>query len=347
MVTYDDYVLGINDLLRYISDNPDVKDVWKYGQISEPGVSDLDLIAVTSSRPQTEISSFLSSEKLPHTTRVAMAHANLIVVSEDSAQGVFFWDDLKCTSLKTGKNIVEARTPQLEKKYAMLIDWFFERCFRLLEYRMAEGSSQIRFLGTCKSFLYSLGIFCSLSQLSEAKNEYLKGKKHLDKVRSCWLAMSHSERGDAIVRTYEQFSNSALTTHQLVFRWLEESFMLPCEMDHVTDLGFVFPDGNSYIFLDEYVSPYSADNHWVVPLPNTLLAHFRKYTTFDSALGKKLLNSFTKPDLLNIGPSCDEAAAYLDLLESRIAYASMWYDYLKTHRFKSGLFKLGWYLNDG
>ena len=61
-----------------------------------------------------------------------MAHANLIIVPETAARDMLYWDDMKICDAKDGKRIEDPKDLNLKfRRMAMLVDWMFERVYRI------------------------------------------------------------------------------------------------------------------------------------------------------------------------------------------------------------------------
>ena len=344
--TLEDYTKATDDLLEYISVRPDIIDIWQYGEISEPGVSDLDLIVVAANNPKAGLSEFLASESLPASTKTAMAHANLILVPADTSEDIFFWDDISCKSILTRTDISCSKDIDYNlRKNSIFIDWFFERCFRILSLEITRESNMTKALGLFKSFLYSAVRYLELS--SRTCDQYLSISASLLTARKSWTGLTPAERHVQVSSLSEEFKEFCHSIHRSVFEWFSTESMFAVDGHQLTQpIRMYYPDGHSFNFQSYYSAPSNAGNRVTVPLPSCLLGHFATYSLSGSQLSNRILSGFEDKEILLTSSFYeDELSSYRDFLDLRIGSASCWYDYLRKHSFPFGLFKFGWYLD--
>ncbi len=344
--TLADYENAKTQLIDSVGSRTDVVTFWQYGEVTQPGVSDLDLIAIVKDNPEADLKDFLHKERLPIAVCEAMAHANLIILPESSANGAFYWDDIRCKDIKTGWAISTPQVPQTFLKVAMLVDWFFERTLRIYSLRNSCLEKPQHTLGLLKSYCYSLDNFFELSKLV-VDSEYVELKTQLLTIRTKWQRLDPKSRLRELSLLFFGFYILARQLHQQVFTWFERGGHYPNWNGYTGAVRFIIPDGNIYEFVDTFekeIQYLSAKP--IVLLPRNLLHHFLLYSQPERALGSKLEKSFSGPNIVDIKAGLNMVGEYASFLRERIDFAADWHDYLKRHGFDYGLFKYGWYIKD-
>ncbi len=336
---FEDYEKAKAILLDYIADRKDVLEIWQYGEVSQPGVSDLDLIAVVKERCDPDIVDYLRKDNFDPLLQDAMAHANLIIVPETTAEGVLYWDDIKITNVKNGRPVNDPKDLNLSfRRSAMLVDWFFERVYRIYSMRKNGISNQQLGLGMMKSFGYCIDNYRMVNPGSDMV-VYDALKERITGLRNQWLSFDSIEKEKQISGLFDDFYNFVIKCHRDIFEFLSNSKLYPDFSGSSKDYKFTFPDGLQFSFEDKY----SKRDDGVVVLPKKLLSHFFLYTSSGSTLSNILQKSFNEVPLEN--SRFLFSGEYRDFLQKRIDIASHWYDCLKLNGFSYGLFKFGWYLN--
>jgi len=331
-----DYERAKSILLDYVGKRKDVLAIWQYGEISQPGISDLDLMAVVKEKCDPGIAEYLRKDKFDPILKKAMAHANLIIVPETTAQGVLYWDDMKIKNAKDGTRIDDPEDLNLSfRRLAMLVDWIFERAYRIFSIRRNGIPNQQLGLGLMKSFGYCVDNYRIVNPNADIEG-YDELKDRITSLRNQWFCFGDSEKGQQISKLIEDFYDFVIQCHRDAFEFLSESDFYP--YDNVPDKDYVltFPDGLQFSFEKSYVQ--REDN--IIVLPKKLLNHFSLYASTGSALSNFLQNSF------NETPPCTDRfiGEYKSFLQKRMHVASHWYDCLRANGFTYGLFKFGWYL---
>jgi hypothetical protein len=343
-LTIEDYQAAKALLLEHARRRPDIAACWQYGEISQPGVSDLDLIVVVNDDAGEGVSGYLRKESLPDLVREAMAHASVIVVPESAALGVFAWDDIKVTDLGSGRPVVAPPLDEAHLRAAMLVDWAFERSYRVLRlWESGLPNTQLA-LGMMKSHGYCVENFRVLAPHVDVPS-YDALKRDVKALRDGWLSLPADERDRRLHDVFRRYRDFAVAFHAVLFDFAERWSLYP-EWRGAGDFDFVFPDGMTLRFVRRRsVELPRRDGKPVIELPHRLLHHFGVYLGPDAALSRKLRGSFRPSPEAVIGPRGDFAGPYAQFLEQRIRFCNQWYDFLKKHGFTFGLFKYGWYLN--
>jgi hypothetical protein len=345
MMTLSDYGEAKRLLVEYISRRDDIVTAWQYGEVSQPGVSDLDMMVLIKDKGDHGLNDYLMKDKLPPLVLKALAHANVIILPESSAYGVFYWDDVTCTDIKTKKPV---NVPLLNVEYlriAMLVDWYFERTYRIYSMKHHGCSNKQLMLGMMKSYGYCVENFQSLAPGVDF-NQYFTLKKRLLELRNSWLEMESVNKHKVLENLFDDYYLLASDYHEVVFEWINNLDYYPEWSDNESEVTFHFPDGNVFHFCNRFSNEIKFHNdNPMIMLPEKLLHHFTLYANQSCQLSNKLGKSF-RPQL----PECqsmsvDWESEYKEFLYKRINFASSWYDCLKDNSFTYGLFKFGWYLN--
>lgn len=344
-LTQVDYQEAKRQLVEHAAKRSDIVACWQYGEVSQPGVSDLDVIVVIRDDPEVGVAEHMKKEVLPLLVREAMAHASVIVVPESAAPGVFFWDDIKVTDMATGCRTASPMLDEHMLRIAMLVDWTFERTYRIFLIK-ALGLPNKRFaLGMMKSYGYCVENFRRLAP-GPGFRRYDELKGELTTLRNDWLSLDAAEQGARIDRLFAAYHQYARSLQEELFRFIAESGLYPAWSQGNERIDFRFPDGMTLRFVDT-ISPEVPfrDGKPVVELPNRLLRHFGIYLKPETALSRKLRESFYPQVPKALEEGFVNSNLYADFLAKRMGYCNRWYDFLKQNQFTYGLFKYGWYLN--
>lgn len=357
-LTREDYERAKHLLVEHAARRDDIAACWQYGEVSQPGISDLDVILVVKDAPRPGVAEHLRKEALPELVCAAMAHANLIVVPESRAEGVFYWDDLRVSDMATGRKVTPPALEIGKLRLAMLVDWTFERTYRLLRMRQAgagggaatrrsaETGLQNRrlSLGMLKSYGYCIENFKTLAperdwSLSDAL------KAELLDLRGAWLFLNEVEQQRRLESLFNRTCAYAQEILGELHAFIDGCGAYPRWEGPANDFDFVFPDGMVLRFVDRLPADFpSADGRPVIPVPKRLLHHFAAYLRPEAALSRKLRASFRPP----VESWLDDrgfSGAYAEFLAQRMEHCNDWFDFLKRAGFNYGLFKYGWYLN--
>lgn len=334
---FEDYDLARAELLDYIKNRSDLVSLWEYGEVSQPGVSDLDLVAVIKDDIQSGLADYLRKNKFSKRVLDAMAHANLMVVPESSSQGLMYWDDIQLRDLKTQSSIPQPKDINVRhRRIAMLTDWYFERTYRICCAKNKLRSNPNLVLAQMKSYGYCVDNFKKLSA-SPVATQYDDLKKDVTYLRDIWLDLDEREKYARIDQLYRMFYDFSESFHQIIFDFYESLDVYPDRNDEPGYYRFAFPDNCTFSF-NTSVGTLSADS---ISVPLKLLNHFAMYADYDSALSHELKQSFNRLPRVSHDFKNNEFSGFLC---QRIKYASLWYDALVKYQFNYGLFKFGWYL---
>jgi hypothetical protein len=342
----DFYEKAKKELLLYIGKRRDVVTCWEYGHISEPGVSDLDVIVILKNKPESDIAEYLRRSSLPVIVREAMAHANLIIVPEKDVEGLFYWDDLKVREL--GESIERQDhsiniNPEF-RRIAMLVDWSFERIYRIFAYRAFGVRNGRKALGDLKSFCKCVE---NLSKLSPDTGigGYPALRKELYSLRKSWVEMSKDQRQRIAAEMVDKFGQFAKIFELVLFGFFESKSIYPRWTCFTDEVALRFPDDMLWLFTEEYSERNIEFKEIpIVQLPKCLLNHFFLYCQPNYALSKRLGMSFSRSLGDKAGTNEFFKNDYKAFLTKRMNYCNNWYDFLCQNKFNYGLYKFGWFL---
>lgn len=345
-LTREDYETAKHLLVEHAARREDIAACWQYGEVSQPGLSDLDVIVVVKDAPRPGVAEHLRKEALPELVQAAMAHANVIVVPESRAEGLFYWDDLRVSDMATGRNIAPPALDLGKLRLAMLVDWTFERTYRLLRMRQAEAGLQNRrlSLGMLKSYGYCVENFKALAPERDwSRSDGLKAE--LLDLRGAWLSLDEAEQRRRIEPLFDRACAAAREILGELHAFIDGCGAYPRWEGPAGDFDFLFPDGMVLRFVDSLPSELpSADGRPVIPVPKRLLHHFLVYLRPEAPLSRKLRASFRPPAESLLGQR-GFSGDYAGFLARRMEHCNGWFDFLKGAGFSYGLFKYGWYLN--
>lgn len=343
-LTREDYENAKRLLVQHASARDDIAACWQYGEVSQPGLSDLDVIVVIKDDAKPGVAEHMRKETLPELVRTAMAHANVIVVPESGAAGIFVWDNIQVSDMATGKAVIPPTVDPRFLRLAMLIDWTFERTYRLLRMRQTGLENRRLSLGMLKSYGYCTENFKTLApERNWSRTDQLK--REVQELRNAWVSLSETEQQSRIDSLYAEACDTAISTLRELHGFIDRCGAYPEWTEPAGELDFVFPDGMTLRFVDKLPAQLpSIDGKPVIPVPKRLLHHFAVYLRPDAALSKKLRASF-KPSAENLLREGNFQGAYAEFLARRMSYCNGWFDFLKKASFRYGLFKYGWYLN--
>ncbi len=328
---------------EYIIQRTDIVACWEYGHMANPGVSDLDLIAVVSDKPGPDISNSLSSSCLPKAVASAMAHANLIVVNERSRNGLFYWDNICVRDILRGDVEYWSHTPVDEKMrlLAMVVDWTFERIYRIAAYHLCGTKDTRKTLGDLKSFTFCVENFVAVG--GGRVPEYGDLRDRLVRLREHWPVMDPAAQEQAVESLVADFYSFLPNFYERLFTFFEEhSYYGAINIPNANEIWLSFPGGMRWVFVDRLRSHWlSQDGIPYVQVPRCLLGHFAAYCRSNRPLNRLFSQAF------NVDP-CEMVATtgdpYESFLESRMAFCNDWYDFLVANSFGYGLYKFGWFL---
>jgi hypothetical protein len=337
------YDRGRTALAEWMRGIPEVADCWEYGSITNPGVSDLDVIVVVQDSPPMDLGTRLRKELLPEAAQEAMAHASLVAVNESNAMDVFYWDDLHVKSLLRDVPVVNHLSPLLVKarRMAMIVDFLFERRYRIRRLESEIATRPRRALGLLKSYRYAVHNFDSVFGLGSHAAAFANFSAKLESARTNYVHLDPAAQAAAITAAH-------LAAINFDDHFVRHSFESFGKATFVQGPGIgngkarlTFPDGMQFAFVDRLEDANESD----VAVPQVLLAHFARYAGFDGSLSRKLRASLRFRDIAEIEDWSVSDSVYKELLDLRIGAANAWFDALRGGGFRTGLFKFGWYLN--
>ncbi len=336
LIDFSDYNEAIDLMLQYVNRRDDIVTLWQYGKVTEPGVSDIDFIAVVSDNPNKDLSTYLNRNNFDSKVLAAINKANLIVVPEKKSLEVFLWDKLNIIDLSSMNKINEDSVIKGRQGYrdvAMLVDWVFILIYRFFSDRHRLKINDRTALARMKSFGYTVNLFRSLGgRVDDDHFSHLSGK--LSDLRKNWLTIGEKERKKLIDALYTEYVDFVAHFHKSVFYFFSDCSYYP-DGNNLKDVELIWPKScGQFVFVDTFVDTIDK-----VAIPTSLLTHFYLYSSDNSELAKRIKKSFNVDFDIHYREN-----DYYSFLSERIESASVWFDYLRNNNFSSGLFKMGWYL---
>jgi hypothetical protein len=305
-------ILELNKLLE---NNNFIHDIWLYGSLDD-NISDLDLIVLYNSKPKKIILS-------KHLTNM-VADGTVIYVQSKVAKDIFLFEDLKIYSIKKKKKInnILSKDEQKLRSLTSFLERYYERRIRLLKIRSITAES----LRIIKSIIFSYQnfyFFCKIEKIFP-KN-YLHFKKY------------------KLIR--KKFSNKKLNKKTMI-KYLEE-FKKNDELFYLKSIDILNrlfdPKKNYYLdyTFNEYTKYSFIKNKSSIVVPYILGYIYKFYSSLNLSISKKIKLDFKsniriikKNKLIN------------SFLKKKINFLNQSYKSLKKAKFKTGLYRMTWYLVD-
>lgn len=329
------YEKAREEVISNFKTNSDVAAIYEYGSVQSPGISDLDLIVVThsdlkSSQPEDYR---VTSEKFRYASRVATG--TLMVVNKKDFANISFFDEINLKRLY-GENILQNRISAADLKHreiASVVDWLPERLTRLI--RMLKQPQ----FDVQNSLLYLRSFGYVLERVSKLTGDpYFAGTtREVLETRSLWLKCKATDLRYLVTRLiYAGYEAMDIFTDKFFDRPCNtkgELFLFPWQR-------ILFTSDTKKIDPDMAIS-FSTPEKSTVPVSSKLLPHFLHYSRQPGALARNMRRQFKlirqpTPHLIN-------NRSYTDFLSRKISLATKYAEFLKRNKFKSGLYRFGFY----
>ncbi len=307
------FIKELNQLL--IKNKKFISDFWLYGSIDDE-LSDLDLICLYKKKPiQIRFSKFL---------RQKIDDGTIIFIPEKKSKNIFLFEKLDIFSIKHRKKILEKISPNL--KPLRFLTSFLERYY---ERRAMLGKTKNvtpRTFRLIKSIIFSYQNF-----LNFCKNKKIKLRHN---------AFNFNEY--RIVRK-KYLSNKLKDVY---FEKYLKKFKL---RDNIFYNQSLFILDNYYKFNKSYSLSYNFNkytkysfkkNKNCVIVPKILAYIYKIYSSENVSLSKKIKKDFNSDIKID-----NNHSVLNDYLKIKLGFLNLAYKDLKKQRFKSGLYRLSWYLN--
>lgn len=349
--TLADYERARRWLVEYLSARNDVRALFEYGSVRVPGLSDLDLVVVLANEPAHDIAQYLDRQCLHENVASLMDGATLMIMSEADFPDIVRWDDVRLTQ-RYGEPLDVGRIEERALHYieiCRIVDWLPWHASRLSRIINTKEIPIRRTLGLLYSLTYSL---------QKLHNRFGFSMPHWEEYVITTLALRECWFHDVVV-SCEKLFRLVHEAHQIVCealdvfaRYVAESGMYGTP-DTGPDGGYLHvPGGTLLHFIADFqghtlrtILDRSSEGKVVIPLPGVLFRHFAAYAAGDGLISRTIRKAMTPAvaveDLSVVDPGM------LEVLNERIGACDRWASFLRTNRFKSGLFKFAWFYRQG
>lgn len=326
----------------------DVIALYEFGQVKNPGISDLDFAVVYRDAPSDAmIGKKIAQIRFSKAAEDILCGSTLMAFPERTFPSVTLWDDLQLTH-RFGKEFIFAKfSPETETllDICRIVDWLPERVLSL--FRVLQGESIVvnRILGTLHSLNYTLRKVGALG--ISPKDTIEKFDKAITNLRARWFELEEKEQRDQLMRVITEAVSLACACTIRAAQWLEDKGDYRFDKETCKD-GVVFSLAPSYGYcfvrdplqLDwtSLLKKGQPSEMWL-PVPVLWAFHLREYAEAGGVIGKKLQRAFS----VYPAHGAEVSPELLDLLRKRMALVNEWAEFLYRHHFKKGLFKFGWF----
>tara|TARA_B100000989_G_scaffold149757_1_gene111671 strand:+ start:6916 stop:7854 length:939 start_codon:yes stop_codon:yes gene_type:complete len=303
----------LNQLL--IKNKKFISDFWLYGSIDDE-LSDLDIICLYKKKPiQIRFSKFL---------RQKIDDGTIIFVQEKKSKNIFLFEKLDIFSIKYGKKIIEKISPNI--KPLRYLTSFLERYYERRALLGKIKNITPRTLRLIKSTIFSYQSF-----LKFCKNKKIKLTHNLFNFNEY-----------RIVR--KKYLSNKL--NDIYFEKYLKKFKL---RDNIFYNQSLFILDNYYKFNRSYYLSYNFNKYTkysfkksknCIIVPKILAYIYKIYSSENVLLSKKIKKDFNSD--IKIDNNHNILNNYLKI---KLGFLNSTYKDLKKQKFKSGLYRLSWYLN--
>lgn len=336
----DDYINARNALIRHFDSNPDIVGLFEYGTVSNPGISDLDVIVVVKNNPSPDVASIIDKSNLPRDLVQIMDYASLIILPEKHFERILIWDDIKLTQL-SGKRLDVLSEDRTEVEIARIVDWLPERILRLKELEQASQVNVRKILCIIQSFGYSMAKVEIISRLkNEAANNFCMDVANL---RQNWFDMEERDQIEQLLSLVAKGVNIGCRVLADFSKFIENNSVYGPNNDSQEGI-LDFPNKSRYIFQDEDFKnkyPDMINGVTMVYLPAYFYKHFLVYSQGEGMISREITVNLKGESV----STQDIPLEQKKVLEDRIFLCNFWANFLYVNKFKSGLFKFGWFYN--
>lgn len=332
-------------MIDFVHRRPDIKSLYEFGSVGVPGLSDLDLAVVLDSKPNQDISEYLSVQNIPPLVNQIMNGGTLMVFRSKDFVDINMWDDVNINLLHGFEHSVRQLSED-EEKYVELcrvVDWLPERCSRLIEIIKTRRVPVWRTVGYLYSTIYSIKrIIRILGHSDVTWDAFITS---VNKIRSSWIDYSVEVLHKILIEAI--FSGIRVSFDAL------RLFGEYCADNHfynnipVSNALLNIKDSLEFRFINlkyvssEYALAQSRPMKIMIPVPDLFYQHFLIYGSVEGRIGN-MLNKNLSPSssIQNMGEIDPKLNT---VLIKRMRLANNMAQFLYDNKFQRGLFKFGWY----
>jgi len=301
----------ISELRNVLNRNSSVADIWLYGSLDDK-ISDLDLLILYKKKPK--------KVQLPNFLKKMVADGTVIYIPRKFAKDIFLFEDLRVYSIRDKKKILPKLSKQILKFRSLtsFLERYYERRSKLLSIKSISPVS----LRIIKSVIFSYLNFNSFNNSDKTHNLLKKYKKIREKF------------------SLNKLNKKMLINYLKNFKKNDHIFYL----QSIQILNKIF-EPKINIFLNYKFNNYTRyslnkkKNCIIVPY---ILGYIYKFYSSKNLLISRKIKSDFKSNI-----KLDKKNYFLHLyLKRKINFLNNAYRDLKKEKFKSGLYRLSWYLSN-
>lgn len=307
----DNNILSELDII--LKDNKNIYDIWVYGNLTDI-ISDLDLIIV--------YKNLNKKIKISKKIKKNILDGTIIYVPKSYKDHIFLFENLKIFSVKAKKNVIHKISKKYEKFRSLTS--FLERYYERREkYKLINKKLNFQNLRILKSIIYSYEEFYNYTKLNNIKIKKFMILKEYNRLRNLYVKNKNQSKLKKFIKKMISFD----------VKFCEESVRILDNMFHCkskVDFEYKFNKNVRYIYKTKYKNN----------VPYILGQIYNFYANKKLEISKNILKDF-KPKNKFFDLSYD----FQKYLGKKIIFLNKCYLELKKNKYKSGLYRLAWYLN--
>ena len=303
----------LSDLDIILKDNKNIYDIWVYGNLTDI-ISDLDLIIVYKNL----VTKFKISKKI----KEKILDGTIIYIPKYYKNDIFLFENLKIFSIKENKNVIHKISKKYEKFRSLTS--FLERYYeRKEQYKFIKKNMNFQNLRTLKSIIYSYEEFYNYTRLNNIKIKKFKILKEYNTLRNRYVKNKNQSKLKNFIEKMISFDKKFCEES---IKILDKKFYCKSKVD----FEYKFNKNVKYIYKTNCKND----------VPYILGQIYNFYASKKLEISKNILNDFEpKNSFFNLNHD------FKKYLNKKIIFLNKCYLELKKNRYKTGLYRLAWYLN--
>jgi hypothetical protein len=303
----------LSELDVVLKDNKNIYDIWVYGNLTDI-ISDLDLIIV--------YKDLKKKIKISKNIKEKILDGTIIYVPKNYRNYIFLFENLKIFSVKRKKNIIYKLSKKNEKFRSLTS--FLERYYeRKEQYKIIKKKMNFQNLRILKSIIYSYEEFYNYTKLNNIKIKKFRILKEYNILRNLYIKNKNHSKLKRFIKRMISFD----------VKFCKESVRILDKKFHSkskVDFEYKFNKNIRYIYKTNYKND----------IPYVLGQIYNFYASKKLEISKHILDDF-KPKNNFFDLNYD----FRKYLNKKIIFLNKCYLDLKKNKYKSGLYRLTWYLN--
>lgn len=315
----------LKDLNYLVLKNKYIHDIWMYGSFKDE-TSDLDLILIYKQKP--------TKVNFPSYIKKLIADGNVIFVNKKKCKSIFLFEKLKVFSVKNKKNF-SVKLKKEDNKFRNLTS-FIERYYYA---RLFLNQNKIRFndinFRNIKSLFFSYKTYFLIS------HKKIMNRKFRNIEKKYYLLRKNYNKNTLNNQQYKKFIRNLIIFDQNfsnnAFIYFEKKF----QNFELKNHRLIFSKSIKFNYKQDYYSKKKK----LIKIPKIFSLIYFFYATQSLKLSKRVLNSFYPRFVCNkIDLNKFFTKKFQSYLLNKIKFLNLDYQKLKKNKFKSGLYRFGWYL---